>query len=135
MSTSEANTTKAAPEGGSQSPQRRESGSREERLAAGRSLRETFPRSGHAIWKAPAGRRDPIEILEESNRDRLTELVPIRYGRMLRSPFTFLRGSAGLMAYDLATTPNTGLRVQACGDCHLLNFGLFATPERNLVFD
>lgn len=61
--------------------------------------------------------------------------MPIRYGRMLRSPFTFLRGSAGLMAYDLATTPSTGLRVQACGDCHLLNFGLFATPERNLVFD
>ncbi len=66
----------------------------------------------------------------------MPELVPIRYGRMLRSPFTFLRGSAGLMAYDLATTtPNTGLRVQACGDCHLLNFGMFATPERNLVFD
>ena len=135
MSTSEANTTTAAPEGGSESLRRRESGSREERLAAGRSLREAFPRSGHAIWKAPAGRRDPIEILEESNRDRLPELVPIRYGRMLRSPFTFLRGSAGLMAYDLSTTPNTGLRVQACGDCHLLNFGLFATPERNLVFD
>ena len=65
----------------------------------------------------------------------MPELVPIRYGRMLRSPFTFLRGSAALMAYDLAATPTTGLRVQACGDCHLLNFGLFATPERNLVFD
>jgi len=75
-------------------------------------------------------------VLKESNRDRMQELVPIRYGRMLRSPFTFLRGSAGLMAYDLATaTPSTGLRVQACGDCHLLNFGMFATPERNLAFD
>lgn len=80
-------------------------------------------------------RRDPIDILEESNQDRLAELVPIRYGRMLASPFTFLRGSAALMAYDLANTPSTGLRIQACGDCHLLNFGLFATPERNLVFD
>lgn len=109
--------------------------SRDERLAAGKSLRDKAPRTSHAAWLAPAKRRDPIDILEESNRDRLPELVPIRYGRMLRSPFTFLRGSAGLMAYDLATTPTTGLRVQACGDCHLLNFGLFATPERNLVFD
>ncbi|MDT4290333.1 DUF2252 domain-containing protein [Methylomonas sp. MO1] len=109
--------------------------SREERLAAGKLLRDKAPRTSHAAWLAPAKRRDPIDILEESNRDRLPELVPIRYGRMLRSPFTFLRGSAGLMAYDLATTPTTGLRVQACGDCHLLNFGLFATPERNLVFD
>ena len=85
--------------------------------------------------EAPDKRRNPIDILKKSNRDRLPELVPIRYGRMLRSPFTFLRGSAGLMAHDLATTPSTGLRVQACGDCHLMNFGLFATPERNLVFD
>ncbi|HBJ86459.1 MAG TPA: DUF2252 domain-containing protein [Verrucomicrobiales bacterium] len=109
--------------------------SREERLAAGQELRATLPRERHADWKPPAKRRDPVDLLQESNRDRLPELVPIRFGRMLRSPFTFLRGSAGLMAYDLATTPSTGLRVQACGDCHLLNFGLFATPERNLVFD
>jgi uncharacterized protein (DUF2252 family) len=109
--------------------------SRTERLAAGKVLRDDTPRASHAGWKPPAKRRDPIDVLEESNRDRVQELVPIRYGRMLRSPFTFLRGSAGLMAYDLATTPSTGLRVQACGDCHLLNFGLFATPERNLVFD
>jgi uncharacterized protein (DUF2252 family) len=109
--------------------------SREERLAAGKALRDSVPRASHAGWKPPAKHRDPIDILEKSNQDRVQELVPIRYGRMLRSPFTFLRGSAGLMAYDLATTPNTGLRVQACGDCHLLNFGLFATPERNLVFD
>ena len=109
--------------------------SRAERLAAGQALRETVPRSSHGDWTPSTQRLDPIEILEESNQDRLPELVPIRYGRMLRSPFTFLRGSAALMAYDLATTPSTGLRVQACGDCHLLNFGLFATPERNLVFD
>lgn len=135
MSTNEKNASKVRPEGGSGNTQRPEPRSREECLAAGRALRETLPRSSHAGWKAPAGRRDSIDILEESNRDRLPELVPIRYGRMLRSPFTFLRGSAGLMAYDLATTPTTGLRVQACGDCHLLNFGLFATPERILVFD
>jgi uncharacterized protein (DUF2252 family) len=109
--------------------------SREARLAAGNMLRETVSRQSHAGWKRPAKRRDPIDILKESNRDRLPELVPVRYGRMLRSPFTFLRGSAGLMASDLATTPTTGIRVQACGDCHVMNFGLFATPERNLVFD
>jgi uncharacterized protein (DUF2252 family) len=109
--------------------------SRKERLAVGKALRDKVPRAQHAAWKPPAKRRDPIDVLEESNRDRMPEVVPIRYGRMLRSPFTFLRGSAGLMAYDLATTPSTGLRVQACGDCHLLNFGMFATPERNLVFD
>lgn len=109
--------------------------SREERIAVGKLLREKVPRSSHAAWVPPADQRDPIDILEESNQDRMPELVPIRYGRMLRSPFTFLRGSAGLMAYDLSITPTTGLRVQACGDCHLLNFGLFATPERNLIFD
>ena len=108
---------------------------RPERTAAGKALRDSVPRESHGEWKPSKKRRDPIDILEESNRDRLPELVPIRYGRMLVSPFTFLRGSAGLMASDLATTPSTGLRVQACGDCHLLNFGLFATPERNLVFD
>jgi uncharacterized protein (DUF2252 family) len=109
--------------------------SRDERIAAGKSLRDEVPRRSHAGWKPSASRRDPIELLKESNQGRLAELVPIRYGRMLPSPFTFLRGSAGLMAADLATTPTTGLRVQACGDCHLLNFGLFATPERNLIFD
>ena len=109
--------------------------SRAERLAAGKALRDSLPRASHAAWTPSRKRRDPIDILEASNKDRLPELVPLRYGRMLASPFTFLRGSAGLMAYDLATTPNTGVKVQACGDCHLLNFGLFATPERNLVFD
>ena len=94
-----------------------------------------MPRESHADWTPPRQGRDPVEILEHSNRGRLPELVPIRYGRMVRSPFTFLRGSAALMAHDLATTPTTGVQVQACGDCHLLNFGVFATPERNLVFD
>lgn len=109
--------------------------SRDQRIAAGKALRDSVPRESHAGWTPPANRRDPIDILKESNQHRLPELVPIRYGRMLQSPFTFLRGSAGLMAADLAATPATGLRVQACGDCHLLNFGLFATPERNLIFD
>jgi len=108
---------------------------RSERLENGKILRERLPRESHAAWSAPRKGRDPIAILEASNRGRLEDLVPIRYGRMARSPFTFLRGSAALMAHDLATTPATGIRVQACGDCHLLNFGGFATPERSLVFD
>ncbi|MFJ4445775.1 DUF2252 domain-containing protein [Pseudomonas sp. NPDC089422] len=108
--------------------------SREERYAAGKRLREQIPRERHANWKS-GRQRDMVAILEQSNRDRLQELVPIRYGRMLKSPFTFLRGSAALMAHDLSQLPHIGARVQACGDCHLLNFGLFATPERNLVFD
>ncbi|MBD9515779.1 MULTISPECIES: DUF2252 domain-containing protein [Pseudomonadaceae] len=109
--------------------------SREERLDAGRRLRQKIPRESHGKWKSPGRQRDVIAILEKSNRDRLKDLVPIRYGRMLRSPFTFLRGSAALMAHDLAGLPHIGVKVQACGDCHLLNFGFFATPERNLVFD
>jgi hypothetical protein len=109
--------------------------SRKERLYAGEQLRERLPHAVHSVWKPQSKHRDPIELLEESNRYRLPNLVPLRYGRMLRSPFTFLRGSAGLMAHDLATIPTTGIEVQACGDCHLMNFGLFATPERNLIFD
>jgi uncharacterized protein (DUF2252 family) len=108
---------------------------RRERLDVGKALREVLPRERHGEWTPPPGRRDPIDVLEQSNLGRLPHLIPIRYGRMLRSPFTFLRGSAGLMAADLASLQDTGLRVQACGDCHLLNFGLFATPERHLVFD
>jgi uncharacterized protein (DUF2252 family) len=104
-------------------------------LRIGKSLRSTVPRDSQALWRCPSQPRDPIAVLEASNQDRLAELVPIRFGRMLRSPFAFLRGAAALMAHDLAPLPTTGLRVQACGDCHLLNFGLFATPERNLVFD
>ncbi len=109
--------------------------SRDQRIAEGKALRDSVPRAAHSTWKRPANRRDSLEVLKASNRDRLPELIRVRYGRMLVSPFTFLRGSAGLMASDLATTPITGIQVQACGDCHLLNFGLFATPERNLIFD
>jgi len=109
--------------------------SRDDRLDAGRQLRSDAPREIHADWQAGSHDRDPIEILERSNQGRIPDLVPIRYGRMLRSPFTFLRGSAALMAHDLSALPKSGIQVQACGDCHLLNFGVFATPERNLVFD
>jgi uncharacterized protein (DUF2252 family) len=109
--------------------------SRDQCLLAGKALRERVPHESHAAWKPRAKGRDPIKALELSSRGRLPELVPIRYGRMLRSPFTFLRGSAGVMAADLATMPATRLHVQACGDCHLLNFGLFASAERNLIFD
>ena len=106
-----------------------------DRLAEGKALRARVSRSAHAGWTPPADRRDPIDILEESNRDRLPDLIPIRYGRMMQSPFTFLRGAAAVMANDLAQTPTSGLRVQACGDCHLMNFGAFASPERTLIFD
>src|SRR4051812_15429341 len=98
-------------------------------------MRDRLPRSQHGVWKKPAGRTDPIGILRASDAERLPELVPIRYGRMLQSPFAFYRGSAAIMAADLAKTPATGLMVQACGDCHLMNFGGFATPERNIIFD
>ena len=135
MKKSRANSEKTPTNGESAQSRSTESRSREERLAVGKALRQTLAHDRHAVWKRPAKKRDPVDILEASNRGRLRELVPIRYGRMLRSPFTFLRGSAGLMAHDLAMTPSTKLRVQACGDCHLMNFGLFATPERNLVFD
>jgi uncharacterized protein (DUF2252 family) len=107
----------------------------EKRLEEGKALRESVARESHGEWEQPSNRRDAIDILNESNEGRVTELIPIRYGRMMVSPFTFLRGSASVMAFDLSRTPITGLTVQACGDCHLSNFGLFATPERNLVFD
>ena len=106
-----------------------------EHEAVGRALRQTVPRAEHAKWKKSADRGDPIAFLRASDTERLPELVPIRWGRMLASPFAFYRGSAGLMAADLAKTPGTGLRVQACGDCHLMNFGGFATPERSIIFD
>jgi uncharacterized protein (DUF2252 family) len=103
--------------------------------AMGKSLREKCPRKSHAVWKAAGNRPDPLLLLEESNKGRIPELIPIRYGRMVRSPFTFYRGAALNMAADLAVTPATGLRVQACGDGHLLNFGAFATPERRVILD
>ena len=100
----------------------------------GRSRREVVSRQRQAEWAPPADRFDPIDVLIESSTGRIEELLPIRFGRMAISPFTFFRGAAAVMASDLATLPTTGLEVQACGDCHLMNFGLFATPERNVVF-
>jgi uncharacterized protein (DUF2252 family) len=106
-----------------------------DRTASGKALRDKVPRELHGTWKEAKGRANPIDLLHKSDAGRLKELVPIRYGRMLQSPFAFYRGSAGVMAADLARTPSTGLKVQACGDCHLMNFGGFATPERNVIFD
>jgi uncharacterized protein (DUF2252 family) len=106
-----------------------------ERVAAGKLLREKVPRSSHSQWKPRGNRPDPIELLKAADRGRLPVLLPIRYARMAESPFAFFRGSAALMAADLAATPSTGIRVQACGDCHVANFGGFGTPERQLVFD
>jgi uncharacterized protein (DUF2252 family) len=107
----------------------------EERIAAGKALRQAVPRESHEEWKPAIHRLDPIDILREQDAARLEFLLPIRYGRMLQSPFAFLRGSAAVMAADLSQTPVSGIRVQACGDCHLVNFGGFATPERNILFD
>src|SRR5262245_27208900 len=102
--------------------------SADERRAQGRALRDSVPRPSQAGWKPHNGRRDPVELLSESNTGRMPQLIPIRFGRMSQSPFAFYRGSAALMAADLAQTPSSGLRVQACGDAHLMNFGAFATP-------
>jgi uncharacterized protein (DUF2252 family) len=110
-------------------------GSTEERLGAGKKLREKVSRSSHSKWAPAKNRPDPIELLTESDRGRLRELLPIRYARMRASPFAFFRGSASVMAADLASGSVTGIRVQACGDCHVANFGGFGTPERQLVFD
>lgn len=106
-----------------------------DRMAAGKLLRSEAPRSSHASWTPSSDRPDPVDLLRLQDETRLPELLPVRYGRMSASPFTFLRGSATVMAYDLASTPTSGLRVQACGDAHLSNFGAFGSPERNLVFD
>ncbi|WP_433291820.1 DUF2252 domain-containing protein [Actinoplanes sp. CA-030573] len=106
----------------------------ETRAARGRDARKRVPPESHAIHE-PAKERDPVAILQEQDADRLPELVPIRHGRMGLSPFAFLRGAAAVMAADLATGPDSGLTVQLCGDAHLLNFGVFGSPERRLVFD
>jgi len=106
-----------------------------ERAGFGLALRKRCPRKAQSPWKPPRGRANPVNILIASNRGRLQDLIPLRYGRMMVSPFTFYRGAAAIMAADLAHTPSTGVQVQACGDCHLSNFGGFATPERKLVFD
>ncbi len=107
----------------------------QERYTWGRSLRKGAPRRTHEGWSPPADRPDPIALLEATNATRVPDLVPVRYGRMLVSPFAFLRGSAAVMASDLSTTSTAGILVQLCGDAHVANFGLFATPERRLVFD
>ncbi len=106
-----------------------------ERVARGKAARAEVPRSSHAKFQPSPTRGDPIELLERQAKTRVPELVPIRYGRMLVSPFTFYRGAALIMANDLAATPRSGLNVQCCGDAHLSNFGVFASPERALVFD
>ena len=107
----------------------------EERLARGKSARREAPRSTHGRWERSADRPDPIALLEEQAGSRVPELVPIRYGRMSVSPFTFYRGASLIMATDLAATPRSGITVQLCGDAHLSNFGVFGTPERQMVFD
>ncbi|MGB3651106.1 MAG: DUF2252 domain-containing protein [Rivularia sp. (in: cyanobacteria)] len=109
--------------------------SRAEGVAMGKALRDRLPKSSHGEWQPAPNRPQPVAMLQESNQGRLPELVPIRYGRMLISPFAFLRGAANIMAADLSKTPKTGIKVQAAGDCHLSNFGGYGTPERNLVFD
>jgi Uncharacterized protein conserved in bacteria (DUF2252) len=108
--------------------------SRAERRAKGKSLRDACPREAHAVWKAPAGRPDPVSLVLEADKGRIVELLPLRHGRMAVSPFTLFRGSALNMAVDLATTPVTGVRVQCCGDAHLGNFRGLGTPERRVIF-
>src|SRR5438105_4432216 len=105
-----------------------------ERYKQGTRLRKKSPREAHAELRGPAD-RDAVAILAQTDRTRLPELVPVRYQRMLVSPFTFLRGAAAVMAEDLRHQPSAGIAVQACGDCHLMNFGAFATPEQNILFD
>jgi uncharacterized protein (DUF2252 family) len=107
----------------------------EERIARGKAARERVAPSGHSGWVPSAGRPDPVGLLEEQNATREADLVPVRHGRMLVSPFTFYRGAAKIMASDLKDTPTAGLEVQLCGDAHLSNFGVFASPERVLLFD
>jgi uncharacterized protein (DUF2252 family) len=108
--------------------------SKAEQYAAGKALRDTCSRDAHATWKAPKGRRGAVDTVLAAEKGRFPDLLPLRHGRMARSPFTFYRGSALAMAGDLATTPVSGIRVQCCGDAHLSNFGGFATPERKVLF-
>src|SRR6202161_4731615 len=106
-----------------------------QRAARGRAARKQAPRTSHAGFTTSAERPDPISILAAQDETRVPELVPIRYGRMLASPFAFFRGAAYVMASDLASTARSGFQVQLCGDAHLSNFGGFASPERELIFD
>jgi uncharacterized protein (DUF2252 family) len=107
----------------------------EQRTARGNDARTRTPRSAHAGWKSASDRPDPVGLLEEQDATREPDLVPVRHGRMMVSPFTFYRGAAKIMAADLKDTPRAGLDVQLCGDAHLSNFGLFGSPERRLLFD
>ncbi|MEV6079747.1 MULTISPECIES: DUF2252 domain-containing protein [unclassified Streptomyces] len=107
----------------------------QERAALGKAVRADVPRSSHAEFAPGSGRPDPLKIIEKQSASRLPDLVPVRYGRMSESPFRFYRGAAAIMASDLAGTPTTGLRTQLCGDAHMLNFRLLASPERRLMFD
>jgi uncharacterized protein (DUF2252 family) len=107
----------------------------EQRRQEGKALRDKVPLESQAEFEMPSNRTDPVKVIKKSSEGRLQHLIPIRYGRMSKSAFAFYRGTASLMAMDLGQTPTSDIRVQACGDCHLSNFGLFATPERNLVFD
>src|SRR6201993_5041978 len=107
----------------------------DERQAQGRTARDSTPPSSHAGWSPAVDRPDPVALLEQQDRTREPDLVPVRHGRMMVSPFTFYRGAAKIMAVDLKDTPAAGLRVQLCGDAHLSNFGMFASPERRLMFD
>ena len=106
-----------------------------ERVARGKTARTKVSRSSHAVWEPPSARTSPIDLLERQAEARIPELVPIRHGRMLASPFSYYRGAALPMASDLATTPSSGLQAQICGDAHLCNFGVFGSPERHLFFD
>src|SRR5580704_6560521 len=108
---------------------------RAQRYERGRALRGACPRSDHATWNPRDGSNDVLALIEESNVGRIAGLIPVRYGRMAQSPFAFFRGSAIVQARDLAGSPVSGVSVQLCGDCHVMNFGGFATPERNLIFD
>ncbi len=117
------------------SPAFTERPTRAELLARGEALRKKCPRRSHAAWKAPPDRPDPVRLVEEGDRGRIPQLIPIRHGRMMLSPFTYYRGAALAMAVDLGHLPTTGVRVQACGDAHLGNFRVFATPERRVIFD
>ena len=125
----------APPRGSFASAWRRAHLSVAERNARGRNARRGAPRSAHARWEPAWDRQDPVQLLEEQARTRVPELVPIRHGRMLESPFAFFRGGAQIMAGDLAGSATSGITVQLCGDAHLSNFGAFASPERRLVFD
>ena len=106
-----------------------------ERRNQGKALREKLPRTSQAEWKPRSKSQDIVKLLEESDIDRIPGLIPVKYQRMAVSPFTFFRGAAIIQARDLASAPVSGITVQACGDCHLANFGGFASPERDLLFD